>query len=203
MVKNFNYKSAREEIEPLVLVLNPDYFFSISVRITPGDVRKTLNTIEQTWASSFPGELFEYSFLEQRINQLYESDQRMQSIFIVFSGFSIFVACLGLFGLAAFTAEVRTKEIGIRKVLGASTRNVILLLSSEFTKWVLLVNIIAWPLAWFFINKWMDNFVFKTDIGYSVFFISGILALVIAVLTFSFQAIKAAFTNPADTLKYE
>lgn len=203
VVKDFNYKSAREEIEPLVLVLNPDYFFSISVRIAPGDVRKTLDFIEQKWSTSFPSELFEYSFLDQRINQLYESEQRMQSIFIVFSCFSIFVACLGLFGLAAFTAEVRTKEIGIRKVLGASTKNVILLLSNEFTKWVLLANIIAWPLAWFFMNKWMQNFVFKADIGWPIFIISGILALVIAVFTFSFQAIKAAYTNPVDTLKYE
>jgi putative ABC transport system permease protein len=203
VVKNFNYKSAREEIEPLVLVLSPDYFFSISVRIAPGDVRKTLDFVEQKWATSFPGELFQYSFLDQRINQLYESEQRMQSIFLVFSCFSIFVACLGLFGLAAFTAEVRTKEIGIRKVLGASTRNVILLLSNEFTKWIILANIIAWPLAWFFMNKWMQNFVFKADIGWSVFLMSGVLALIIAVVTFSFQAIKAAFTNPADTLKYE
>ncbi len=203
VVKNFNFKSAREEIEPLALVLNPDYFFAISVRIMPGDVKKTLDFIHQKWDRTFPGELFEYSFLDNRINQLYESEQRMQSIFIVFACFSILVACLGLFGLAAFTAEVKTKEIGIRKVLGESVTGITLMLTKEYTKWVLIANIIALPIAYYSMNKWLQNFAYRITIEWWVFALASGLALGIALLTVSTQAIKAALANPVESLRCE
>ena len=203
VVKDFNFRSLHTEVEPLALVLYPDYINMVSVRIVPGDIHETLKLIRQKWESAFPGEQFEYGFLDQRMDQLYEGERKMQNIFIVFTSLSILVACLGLFGLAAFTAEIRIKEIGIRKTLGASTMNVTYLLSKEFIKWILLANLVAWPSAWFLMNRWLQNFAYKTDIGWVVFFLSSFAALMIALLTFSFQTVKAAQANPVEALKYE
>lgn len=203
VVKNFNFKSVRTEIEPMALLLFPNYITYISVRILPNNIGETLNIIKEKWQETFLEEQFGYSFLNNRLNEFYESEQKMQNIFTVFSGLSIFVACLGLFGLSVFTAEVRTKEIGIRKALGASTGTVIFLFSKEFIKWIILANIIAWPLAWYFMDKWLQNFVYKINIGWSVFIFSGIITLSIALLTFIFQAFKSAMANPVDALRYE
>ena len=203
VVKNFNFRSLRREVEPVVLLLVPNYIRAISVRILPGDFGKTLNFIQQKWEDAFPGELFEFSFLDSRINELYEREKKMQNIFIVFSSLSILVACLGLLGLAAFTAEVRTKEIGIRKALGASAGSVTFLLSKEFIKWIILANIVAWPIAYYAMNKWLQNFAYKANIGWFIFLFSGFITLFIAIFTFIFQALKAAYANPADSLRYE
>jgi len=203
VVKNFNFKSLRREVEPMALFLYPNYIRAISVRIMPGDIGKTLNFIQKKWEGAFPGEQFEYSFLDNRINQLYESEKKMQNIFIIFASLSILVACLGLFGLVSFTSEVRTKEIGIRRVLGASTGSVVLLLSIEFIKWIILANIVAWPLAWFIVNKWLQNFAYKANIGWIVFLLSGFITMLIAIFTFIFQTIKTACANPVDSLRYE
>ena len=153
VVKDFNFRSLHTKVEPMALILDPNYISAISVRIQPGNIKRAIDFIQQKWENTFPGELFEFSFLDIRMNQLYENEMKMQNIFIVFSCFSIFVACLGLFGLAAFTASERTKEIGIRKVLGASTSRVLFLMSKEFVKWIVLANIAAWPLAWFIMSK--------------------------------------------------
>ncbi|MFQ5771780.1 MAG: ABC transporter permease, partial [bacterium] len=203
VVKDFNFRSLHTKVEPMALILAPNYISAISVRTQPGDIKRAISFIQQKWENSFPGELFEFSFLENRMNQLYENEMKMQNIFIVFSCFSIFVACLGLFGLAAFTASERTKEIGIRKVLGASTSRVLFLMSKEFVIWILLANIAAWPLAWYMMSKWLQNFAYQTDMGWFVFLLSGVMTLIIAVFTFSFQAVKAAMANPVDSLKYE
>jgi len=127
----------------------------------------------------------------------------MMQMFGYFSLLAIIIGCLGLFGLASFTAEQRTKEIGIRKVLGASLSNILVLLSREFTKWVLVANIIAWPIAYFSMNRWLDNFVYQVNIGWTVFVLAAILTFVIALLTVSYQSIKSALANPADSLRYE
>jgi putative ABC transport system permease protein len=127
----------------------------------------------------------------------------MRNLFLIFSILSIFVACLGLFGLAAFTAEERTKEIGVRKVLGASSTNILFLLSKEFAKWVLVANVIAWPVAYFVMNKWLQNFAYQTGVGLWPFILSAILALLIALFTVSYQSIKAAITDPVECLRYE
>ena len=203
VVKNFNYKSLRREVEPMVLLLDPEYIRAISIRIMPGNFERTLSFIQEKWQSTFPGEQFEYSFLDNRINQLYASEKKMQKIFIIFSSLSILVACLGLLGLVSFTSEVRTKEIGIRKVLGASTGSVILLLSKEFIKWIILANIVAWPLAWFMMNKWLQNFAYRANIGWIVFLLAGFITMLIAVFTFIFQTVKTACANPVDSLRYE
>jgi putative ABC transport system permease protein len=203
VVKNFNYKSLRREVEPMALFLYPDYIRKISVRIMPGDVGRTLNFIRQKWQSTFPGEQFEYGFLDSRIDQLYVNEKKMQDLFAIFSALSIFVACLGLLGLVSFTAELKTKEIGIRKVLGASTGHVIVLLSREFIKWVLLANIVAWPVAWFMMNRWLQNFAYRTSIGWNIFVLAGFAAMAIAVFTFIFQTVKTASAKPVNSLRYE
>jgi putative ABC transport system permease protein len=203
IVKNFNYMSLRREVEPMVFLLDPEYIRAISVRIMPGNFERTLSFIQDKWQSSFPGEEFEFSFLDNRVNQLYESEKKMQKIFIIFSSLSILVACLGLLGLVSFTSEVRTKEIGIRKVLGASTGSVILLLSKEFIKWIVLANIVAWPLAWFMMNKWLQNFAYRASIGWIVFLLAGIVTMLIAVFTFIFQTVKTACADPVKSLRYE
>jgi putative ABC transport system permease protein len=127
----------------------------------------------------------------------------MQKIFIIFSSLSVLVACLGLLGLVSFTSEIRTKEIGIRKVLGASTGSVIVLLSREFIKWILLANVVAWPLAWFMMNKWLQNFAYRVNIGWFVFILAAIVTMFIAIFTFIFQTVKTACADPVDSLRYE
>jgi len=203
VVENFHFKSLHRIIEPCLLVLNPENFDTISIRIMPGDVRGAIGFIQQKWGEIFPGEQFEYTFLDNRITLLYKNEGRMRNLFLIFSILSIFVACLGLFGLAAFTAEERTKEIGVRKVLGASTANILLLLCKEFAKWVLVANVIAWPVAYFVMRKWLQNFAYQTGVGFWPFILSAVLALLIALFTVSYQSIKAAITDPVDCLRYE
>ncbi|MGD8539522.1 MAG: ABC transporter permease [Candidatus Aminicenantes bacterium] len=203
VVKNFNYMSLRREVEPMVFLLDPEYIRAVSVRITPGNLGKTLGIIQDKWQRTFPGEQFEFGFLDNRVDQLYEREQKMQKIFVIFSSLSILVACLGLLGLVSFTSEIRTKEIGIRKVLGASTGSVIVLLSKEFIKWIFLANIVAWPLAWFMMNKWLQNFAYRVNIGWIVFVLAAVVTVFIAIFTFIFQTIKTASANPVNSLRYE
>ncbi len=203
VVKDFNFKSLRTEVEPIVMRILSNTVSSIAVRILPGNMEKNLGFIRQKWESTFPGEQFEYSFLDNRIEELYAKEKRMQNIFIVCSSLSILVACLGLFGLAAFTAEVKTKEIGVRKVLGASSFRVVVLLSKEFVSWVLMANLLAWPIAYYLMHNWLKGFAYRVHLGWLVFFVSGFLTLFIASLAFVFQALKAAIANPVDSLRYE
>jgi putative ABC transport system permease protein len=203
VVRNFNYKSLRREVEPMALILYPNYIRKISVRVMPGDIERMLTFIHEKWESTFSQEEFEFSFLDDRINQLYASEKKMQHIFVIFSSLSILVACLGLLGLVSYAAELRTKEIGIRKVLGASSGNVILLMSKDFIKWIIFANIIAWPLAWFLMNKWLQNFAYRAHIGWIIFLLSGLITISISIFTFIFQTVRAAHANPADSLRYE
>ncbi|GAG21099.1 unnamed protein product, partial [marine sediment metagenome] len=142
-------------------------------------------------------------FLDQGIGDLYQSEKRLGRIFGYFALLAIFISCLGILGLAAFTAEQRTKEIGIRKILGSSVSGIILLLSKEFSKWILLANAIAWPVAWFAMNKWLQGFAYRTGINLGVFILAGFLSILIAAIPVSYQAIKAALSNPIDALRYE
>ncbi|MCB0292482.1 MAG: FtsX-like permease family protein [Calditrichaeota bacterium] len=175
----------------------------MAVRIRPQNVPETVAYIEKTWASFIPYKPFEYFFLDDNYDALYRAEQRTGQLFTRFSLLAIFIACLGLFGLASFTTEQRTREIGIRKVLGASVPAIIFKLSREFTRWVLLANLIAWPLAWLAMRAWLEDFAYRITIGPAPFIAAGLIALVIALLTISYQAIKAALTNPADALRYE
>jgi hypothetical protein len=203
VIKNFNYKSLHSKIEPLIMIMDPRAYRYASIRISTENIEGTITHLENTWNKFSAGFPFDYSFLDDRIDKLYSSERRVGTVFNYFTILVIFIACLGLFGLASFTAEQRTKEIGIRKVLGAPVSNILLLLSKEFAKWVLLANIIAWPAALFIMNKWLESFAYRTSIGLQTFFLAAGLALAIALITVSYQCIRSAMSNPVDSLKYE
>jgi putative ABC transport system permease protein len=203
VAKNFNYKSLRSEIEPTVIVLNPDVVTQVSVRIGAEDEAGALRYLREKWESAFPEDQFEYGFLDARIERMYEGERTMQNISAVFSSLSVLISCLGLLGLVSFTAEEKTKEIGIRKTFGASTGKILVLLSGEFIKWIILANVLAWPLAWLLMNKWLENFAFKTDISWKVFALTGLLTLSFGVITFISHTMKAASANPSDNMRYE
>lgn len=203
VVRDFNFRSLHTKVEPIAMMLDSDYISAMSIRIQPGNIKQSIDVIQQTWEQTFQGEQFEFSFLDSRMNQLYENEKKMQNLFIIFSCFSIFVACLGLFGLSVFIAAERTKEIGIRKVLGASMSKILILMSKEFLTWIMVANIIAWPVAWFVMNQWLKNFAYRVHIGVGIFIISAVVAFMIALITVGFQSIKAAIANPVDSLRYE
>lgn len=203
IVRDFHFKSLHQTIEPMVMACLPHLVGYVSARIAPEDVMRTIHFIQDQWAKHFPGEDFEYRFLDDRIDAFYHGEKRLQTLLLSFSILSIFVASLGLFGLAAFTAEERTKEIGIRRVLGASTSRLLFLMSNEFTKWILAANLLAWPAAWFLMKRWLQNFAYRMNLGVGIFLISAVFTLFVALITVSFQIGKAAKANPAKTLRYE
>jgi len=204
VVKDFNIFSFRETVWPLVINIMPmDKLNFISFRISRQDVMETLEHLGSVWSKFAPSYPLDYYFLDDDFARLHQADQQLGRVFQAFAWLAIGIACLGLFGLAAFTAERRTKEIGVRKVLGATVANVVTLLSKDFVKLVLLANLIAWPLAWFAMNKWLQSFAFRVEMEWWVFALAGGLALLIALLTVSTQAIKAALANPVEALRYE
>ncbi len=205
VVKNFHSEGMKMEIRPAVLALEPRFFANISVRIRPENVPDTLAYLETSLREIYPDREFNYnySFIDDNFRSKYPEEEKIREIYIAFGGLTVFVACLGLFGLASFSVQQRTKEIGVRKVLGASVREIVLLLSKEFTKWILAANLIAWPLAYFMLNRWLDNFAFRINIKWDIFIFSGVLTAVIALFTVSFHSLRAAKSNPVDALKYE
>ncbi len=202
VVKNFHFETFRDEIEPLFMMKEEICHF-LNIRLSPGNVPETLARIEELTKKQYPGAPYKFSFIDQVINELYVVDQRTGRIFTYFSVLAIFISCLGLFGLVSFIVERKTKELGIRKVLGASVRSLVYLLSKEFLKGILLANILAWPIAWIVMNNWLDNFVYKIDLGIWIFVLAGGLVLLIAMLTVSMQSAKAAVSNPVKALRYE
>jgi len=203
VVKDFHFRPLHQKIEPAALYIYPKLFQYISVRISPTDVSRSIDFLKAKWQALVPGQTFQYSFLDEDFDNLYKAEMRLGKIFTVVTFLAIFIACLGLFGLAAFEALQRNKEMGIRKVLGASAAGIVVLLSKEFTKWVLLANIIAWPVAYYAMNRWLQNFAYRINIGPLIFLQSAVLAFIVALLTVSYQAMKVSLANPVDTLRYE
>jgi putative ABC transport system permease protein len=203
VVKNYHFRSVRQEIDPLILIYNPRPSGVLFARLKSENISQTIGDIENTWKKFAPGYPFRYRFLDEAIDNLYRAEQRVGTIFKYFSFLAVFISCLGLFGLASFMAERRTKEIGIRKVLGASVSGMVVLLSKEFTKWVLVSNLIAWPVAYYAMSRWLESYAYKTNIQLWTFIIASVLALIIAVFTVSYQAIKASLANPVESLRYE
>jgi len=201
--KDFHHRPLHEPIGSLFMFINPDEFNTFIVRVAPGNIAGTIGLLRQQWEKIDPAHPFEYSFFDDRLDQLYRSEQRLGVLFRAFSFLAIFIACLGLFGLASFTAEQRTKEIGIRKILGASVPGIVLMLWREFIILVALANIIAWPISFYFMNKWLNNFAFRTDLDLLVFAAAAAAAIVIALGTVSYQALRAAMTNPVKALRHE
>lgn len=202
VLKNFNFESLREKVRPILIRLG-DFGNLMGVRYRTDDPTQAVKLIESKWKEFASNEPFEYQFLDDNFDKLYKSEQRMGTLFSIFTVLAIFIACLGLFGLAAFTAEQRTREIGIRKSMGASGFIIVRLMSVEFLKYILIAFLIAVYPAYYFISNWLENFAYRIDVSIWVFLISGITAFMIALLTVSYQAIKAARINPATTLRYE
>jgi putative ABC transport system permease protein len=204
MVKNFHFLSLHNEIAPVILHVNSNWPIRyILVKIANVEVPQTLALLRDTWHRVSPNAPFEFYFLDEDVENQYRAEMRWGKIVGYASALAILIACLGLFGLATLTAAKRIKEIGIRKVLGASVAGLAGLLSKDFVKLVLLANLLAWPIAWYAMNKWLQNFAYRTDINWWVFALAGGLALFIALLTVSTQAIKAALANPVESLRYE
>jgi putative ABC transport system permease protein len=203
VVKDFHFSSLHSEIKPLAIQHRPDMFRYLLVKIKPGDISGSISSLAATWGKLVPGAPFDYQFLDENIDRMYRTDQRMGKIIDSFTVLALFIACLGLFGMASFTAQQRTKEIGIRKVLGATVPEITFSLIREFGKWVLLANLIAWPLAYFTMNRMLEVYAYRISLDVWIFLAAGAMALILAVTTVSYQAVKAALTNPVETLRYE
>ena len=201
VMQDFNFESLRSEIMPLIILLRPEGgMMTIKYKMDPREAVDLVGGIYKEQSNNAP---FEYTFLEDDFNALYEAEQKLSTLISVFTFLAIFIACLGLFGLAAFVAEQRTKEIGIRKAMGASVLGITALLSREFTKFVGIAFVISVPVAWYFMNEWLQGFVYRISLGAGIFIFSGILALVVALITVSYQSLRAAMANPVDSLRYE
>ncbi len=203
VMKNFHYSSLRQPIGPLVMHISPRRYTLVALKLRANEVEEALAHLETTYRSFFPDRAFSFTFLDERIERQYLEENRLGSIFGYFSFLAIFIACLGLFGLASFTTEQRTKEVGIRKVLGASQFSLLQLLTKEFLILVSIANLIAWPVAWLIMNRWLENFAYRTDMGWGIFLVAGALALIIALATVSWQAIKVSLANPVSALRHE
>ncbi len=203
VVKDYHSLSLREEIAPMGFVARWKLFYSLVLRVRPEETAQTLSFLETQWKRFVSEKPFEYYFLDEIIQWYYFNEQLTGKMLGVFSLLAIFVACLGLFGLAAFMVQSRTKEIGVRKVLGASTSHLVMLLSREFILLILLANLIAWPIAYYAMHRWLQDFAYRIDLEIWAFVLSGFLALFIALTTVSYQAWKVARTNPVDALRYE
>ena len=203
VVKDFHNRSLHEKIGPFVMVWQPFQFRNIGFKIRPEAMPETVTFLKETWNHFLPERNFTFFFLDEDFDQLYRQEMEMVKIFSVFALLAIFVACLGLFGLVAFMAERRTKEIGIRKVMGASVLNLMLFLSKEYVKLVVIANFIAWPIAYYAMDNWLQNYAYRIHLGLDIFIVSGIIALVISLATVSYQAVKAATANPVDALRHQ
>jgi len=203
VAQDFNFNSLHKEVHPLTIYIYPKGFEFIYVRYKPGKAGQVLEFLEKKWQEFIPEQTFMYSFLDEDFDGLYKTEFRLYKIFLISSVLAVFIACLGLFGLAAFISEQRTKEIGIRKVIGASVSRIVLLLSKEFSRWILIANLLAWPIAWYAMHRWLNNFAFRAHIPLWAFLSAGFIVLFIAMLALSYKAIKAARTNPVEALRYE
>ena len=203
VVKDFHNQSLHEAIRPVAIVMWQPKFNVLALKIRGENMEETMEYIGQVWKKYIPEKPFDYQFLDERLDSMYRAEQRVGDIATKFAGVAIVIACLGLFGLAAFTAEQRTKEIGIRKTLGASTSNIIGLLSREFAILVLVADVIAFPVIYWVMSGWLEDFIYRIELGVLVFVFSGLLTMAIAMITVSSQAIRAAFTDPVTALRHE
>jgi len=203
VVKDFNYKPAQTAIEPMILAYNRWNVGMVLVRTEPGKTEATIQALKKISMQLNPAFPFSYGFVDQDISNLYKGEQQMGDLFNVFAIIAILISCMGLYGLSAFLAEQRTREIGVRKVLGASVFNVVYLLSTGFTKLILIAIVIAIPIAWFAMNKWLSGFAYRVDVGWAIFLIASLGALAIAWLTVSYESVKAAIVNPVKSLRSE
>ena len=203
IVKDFKFHSLHDKTGPLVAFQNPAWYNTFMIRISPNGASRSIAALNKTWEKFLPGSPHEYNFLDDAFNELYKADQQSSTLILAFAIIAVAISCLGLFGLATFTAENRSKEIGIRKVLGASVSSITQLLTKDFLKLVIVAIIIASPIAWFAMNKWLQDFAYRINISWWMFAAAGLFAVVIALITISFQAVRAAIANPVKSLRTE
>ncbi|MFC2157075.1 ABC transporter permease [Acidobacteriota bacterium] len=203
VVKDFHVKSLHNKISPMLIFIGPEMFSTMVIKLKPDNHEGVLGQIRDSWSRILPNAGFNYRYLEDAYHSLYTTEEQTGRLILIFTGLALFVSCLGLFGLASFAAAKRIKEIGIRKVMGASVRGIFLLVSLQFMRWVVLSNVFAWPIAYLLLNSWLDNFAYRIELGILPFVLSGMAALLIALMTVGFQSIKAAVSNPVDSLRYE
>jgi len=203
VLEDFHVNPLRDKIEPMVLYFNSSDRSFISLRLEPGSVFSVLEFVEKKWEEMYPSMPFDYFFLDEHFDNIHRSEKNLAVTFMYFTVLAILIACLGLFGLASYATERRIKEIGVRKVLGSTVGEITMLLSKDFSKLVLMANVVAWPIAWYGMDKWLQSFAYRTEISLEIFLLSGLIAFIIALLTVSFHTIKAANANPVKALKYE
>lgn len=203
VVEDYHFESLHNEIIPMAMRIDPRWHNQACIRISPNRIPDTLAFLENTWKEIYPEYPFEYRFLDETIQNQYRSEQAIGKLVTVFTVLALFISCLGIFGLSSFTAEQRTKEIGIRKVLGATVSSIIKHISKEFVLLVVISNVIIWPLAYFLLNRWLQTFAYRISIGWWPFVLTGIAVLVVSLLTVSWQIIRAATANPVESLRYE
>ncbi len=202
VIRNFHFESLRNSITPLALFIGSNRG-ALSVRLQTEDMTQFIHQLETDWKAMAPGQPLSYQFLDERFASMFETEQQLGKIAGIFSFLAIFIACIGLLGLATFIAQQRTKEIGIRKVLGANIPNLVYLLCKDFAKLIFIAFLLAAPLAWYFMNQWLADFAYATAISWWVFVLAGLLILLMAILSVLYQATRVAMVNPVDTLKWE
>ena len=203
VARDFHFRSLHEKISPIAIIPEYNYFGKVLVKVSGGNALKAVDVLKENWKTTFPMRPFEYHFLNQEFDEMYKAESRISSILGLFSTITILISCLGLFALVAFISQQRTKEIGIRKVLGATATGIVVLLSKDFVKLMLISIVIASPIAWYLMNQWLDDFVYRIEISGWTFAVAGLIAVAVALLTVSFQSIKAALMNPVKSLKSE
>ena len=203
VVRDFHFESLHQKIVPIIMAFGKDYLYNLSVRIGSGNVKQTINYIEKTWQKYLPEAPLQYSFMDEQYGKLYAKEQQEGSIFTAFSGIAIFIACLGLFGLSAFAISQRMKEIGIRKVLGANVSQIVAMMSKDFLKLVLIAAIIAFPVAWYAMHNWLQDFAYRINMGWWIFLAAALISALIAFITISFQSVRAGLSNPVKSLRTE
>jgi len=203
VLKDFNDRSLRQDVAPLLIATNSTMYRQASIKLSTTNMASTMQSIKKIWEQTFPNYVYEYRFLDDKIAGFYKQESQLSQLYKIFAALAIFLSCLGLYGLASFMAVQRIKEVGIRKVLGATAGNIVYLFSKEFIILISIAFLIATPLAWYFMNKWLQDYVYRINISWWVFALAGILALLIALITISFQAIKAAIANPVKSLRSE
>ena len=202
VIKDFHFSGLQTKIEPFFLAVKPDYRY-ISLTVGPENLEKKIKFVEGVWKKFFPGSIFEYFFLDKEFDRQYRSEVQIARMFNVFVTLGMFITSLGILGLISYSAEQRTKEIGIRKVLGASGGHILILLQKEYIRCVLMANVIAWPAAYLAMHFWLQNFPYRVNIGMGQFLTAAVLTVLLTLLIISYQSLKTAIANPVDSLRYE
>jgi ABC-type antimicrobial peptide transport system permease subunit len=203
VVKDFNDRSLRQSLAPLLITTNITMYRQAAIKLATANIASTMQSVKKIWEQTFPDYVYEYRFLDDKIESFYKQENQLSQLYKVFSAIAIFLSCLGLYGLASFMAVQRIKEVGIRKVLGATAGNIVYLFSKEFIILIAIAFAIATPIAWYYMHQWLQDYAYRINISWWLFAVGGLVAIIIALATISFQAVKAAIANPVKSLRTE